>query len=373
MSEIRIIFAGGGTGGHLYPALALARALEKALLPRVCQIRFVGSRRGIEFRQRDSLGYPLELMNIRGISRKLSLKNLLFPFLLLGAMIKSSSLLSSFQPHLVVGTGGYVSGPIVQRAAARGILTAVQEQNSYPGLTTRHLAGKVDRVYLGFAEAIKHLPSKARVMTTGNPIRADIGTVDHQTACAAFDIDPQKKTILALGGSQGAQSINQAISEGLSDLPESTQLLWQTGALDYEQLNDKHGTKKHVRLFAFTDQIAQAYAAADLAISRAGALTVAELKASLTPALLIPYPHATANHQLMNARSVESKGAAIIIEDAQLAKAQVIKRANGILSSDRWLEMVRALETWNKEIPSCATDVIVDDLIRLLEEKEILS
>ena len=143
-----MIFAGGGTGGHLYPALAIARALEKTLAPRVCTIRFVGSRRGIEFRQRDTLGYPLELMNIRGLPRKLSLRTALFPFLLLGAMIKCNSLLSSFQPHLVVGTGGYVSGPIVRRAAARGILTAVQEQNSYPGLTTRHLAAKVDRVYI---------------------------------------------------------------------------------------------------------------------------------------------------------------------------------------------------------------------------------
>lgn len=373
MSDIRIIFAGGGTGGHLYPALALARALEKALSPRICQIRFVGSRRGIEFRQRDTLGYPLELMNIRGISRTLSLRNLLFPFLLLGAMMKSSSLLNSFQPHLVVGTGGYVSGPIVQRAAARGILTAVQEQNSYPGLTTRHLAGKVDRVYLGFAEAIKHLPSKAPVMTTGNPIRAEIGTVDRQSGCAAFDIDPQKKTILALGGSQGAQSINRAVSDGLSDMPESTQLLWQTGALDYEELKDKHGAEKNVRLFAFTDQIAQAYAASDLAISRAGALTVAELKASGTPAILIPYPHATANHQMMNARSVESKGAAIVIDDAQLAAERIFMRADDILSSAKRQEMVQALEVWNKEVPSCATDVIVADLIRLLEEKEIIS
>lgn len=373
MNEIRIIFAGGGTGGHLYPALAIARALEKALSPRVCLIRFVGSRRGIEFRQRDTLGYPLELMNIRGLSRTLSLKNLLFPFLLLGAMVKSSSLLNSFQPHLVVGTGGYVSGPIVQRAASRGILTAVQEQNSYPGLTTRHLAGKVDRVYLGFAEAIKHLPANAPVMTTGNPIRSEIGTVDNQSACAAFDIDPQKKTILALGGSQGAESINRSISDGLCDMSDSTQLLWQTGARDYEALREKHGAKKNVRLFAFTDRIAQAYAAADLAISRAGALTVAELKASGIPAILIPYPHATANHQMMNARSAESKGAAIVIEDAQLAGQRIFKRADDILTTTKRQEMIQALAAWNKEVPSCATDVIVADLIRLLEEKEFLA
>ncbi|MCH7878159.1 MAG: undecaprenyldiphospho-muramoylpentapeptide beta-N-acetylglucosaminyltransferase [candidate division Zixibacteria bacterium] len=373
MSEVRMIFAGGGTGGHLYPALAIARALEKTLAPRVCNIRFVGSRRGIEFRQRDTLGYPLELMNIRGLPRKLSLKSALFPFLLLGAMIKCNSLLSSFQPHLVVGTGGYVSGPIVRRAAARGILTAVQEQNSYPGLTTRHLAAKVDRVYLGFAEAIKHLPEKAPVMTTGNPIRAEIGAVDRLSACAAFNLDPQKKTILALGGSQGAQSINRAISNGLCDMPESAQLLWQTGALEYEELAGKHGGQGNVRLFAFTEKIAEAYAAADLAISRAGALTVAELKASLTPALLIPYPHATADHQMKNARAVEDKGAAIVIEDEQLAGARIIKRANDILSGAERQTMVKALELWNKELPGRATDVIAADLVRLLEEKGVLS
>ncbi|MFQ5607015.1 MAG: undecaprenyldiphospho-muramoylpentapeptide beta-N-acetylglucosaminyltransferase [Candidatus Zixiibacteriota bacterium] len=369
MSEVRIIFAGGGTGGHFYPALAIARALEKALAPRVCQIRFVGSRRGIEYRQRETLGYPLELMNIRGLARSLSLRNLLFPFVLMGALIKSNSLLSSFQPHLVVGTGGYVSGPIVQRAVARGIPSAIQEQNSYPGLTTRHLAGKVDRVYLGFADAIKRLPQDSPVMTTGNPVRQEIGHGSAQAAHEMFDLNPDKKTILILGGSQGASSINGAVLSGLSDLDESTQLLWQAGSLEYEALKEKAGSHPAVRLFAFTDRIADAYAVADLAICRAGALTVAELKASGVPALLVPYPQATANHQLMNARSVESRGAAVVIEDDQLAGEEILKLAGSILKSTRGQQMTQSLERWNREAPNSATDVIVADLIRLLEEK----
>ncbi len=369
---LRAIFAGGGTGGHLYPALAIAQALEGKHGAENCEFIFVGTKRGIEFRLRETLGYPLELIDVRGFVRKIHWRNALFPFVLARALWKSGQLLRSFKPHLVVGTGGYVSGPIVSRAVAGQIPTAIQEQNSYPGFTTRRLAGKVDRVYLGFDDARDHLNEKMSALTTGNPVRKEIGAVERIEGVRSFGLDPQRKTILILGGSQGAQSVNDAVLAGIDSLSETSQILWQTGRANYDRLVQQVGAMPHVRLFAFSEHIELAYAAADIAITRAGALTIAEMIASQTPSILVPYPFATANHQMMNALSVERRGGALIIANNELAGKNIIEEAQQTLASGRAQEMYEVLSDWSASNQQSASDMIAEDLLELVNRKEQL-
>lgn len=385
MRALRVIFAGGGTGGHLYPALAIAEGLRKKLLPRECQISLVGSRRGIEYRKRHELGFPLELIPVRGFRRSLSWKNLLFPFSLIAAMIKSNNLLSRLKPDLVVGTGGYVSGPVVSRALARGITCAIQEQNSYPGFTTRKLAGKVKRVYLGFADAKKHLPDNSCTLLTGNPVRSDIGTVDRGEALKIFGLNEHKKTIVILGGSQGARSINNAVLAGLKDLPEDVQLLWQTGEGERERVQAElpkisagcDNLSERVCLLGFTTKMAAVYAAADIIIARAGALTIAEILASGAPSILVPYPFAAADHQTNNARSIEKNGAALVLIDADLSKDSktggVLQLATQALADGRAKSMRDNIASANQGADKSAVEMIVTDLLELLKEQGTLS
>ena len=369
---LRAIFAGGGTGGHLYPALAIAQSLEGKHGAENCEFIFVGTKRGIEYRLRETLGYPLELIDVRGFVRKIHWRNALFPFVLARALWKSGQLLRSFKPHLVVGTGGYVSGPIVSRAVAGQIPTAIQEQNSYPGFTTRRLAGKVNRVYLGFDDARNHLSEHVSALTTGNPVRTAIGAVERIEGVRHFGLDPQRKTILILGGSQGAQSINNAVLTGISSLSEKNQILWQTGRSHYDSILQRIGSIPHVRLFAFSEHIELAYAAADIAITRAGALTIAELIASQTPSILVPYPFATANHQMMNARSVQKRGGALIIANDELADNNIVEEAQQVLVSGRAKKMHEILSDWRAANQQSASDMIAEDLLDLVNRKEQL-
>ncbi len=371
VKTLRAIFAGGGTGGHLYPALAIAQALEARYGAGNCNFIFVGTKRGIEYRLRETLGYRLEIINVRGMLRKLHWRNVMFPFILVKALWQSNRLLQSFKPDLVVGTGGYVSGPIVSRAVANDIPTAIQEQNSYPGFTTRRLAGKVNRVYLGFDDARKHLSESIGALTTGNPVRAEIGIVDRDEALRSFDLDPQKETILVLGGSQGAQSINSAVMNSLQSLSQERQLLWQTGREQFDSISNSVSSMKNVRAFAFNAKIEYAYAAADIALTRAGALTIAELIASETPSILVPYPFATANHQLMNAQSVVSRDGALIVNDSELGDTNVIEKAQTTLESGEARKMREALQSWKSAAGMPAAEAIAIDLLELVNREAL--
>ncbi len=304
LRSARVIFAGGGTGGHLYPAIAIADRLRDLLSARGgADILFVGTRHGLEYRQRETLGYPLHLINMRGLARSLSIRNLLVPLIALTALYRASRLLRKFRPDLVVGTGGYVAWPVLNRAAAQGIPTVLQEQNSFPGIVTRRASRAAQRIYLGFDGAREHLPSEANIVVTGNPVRGTIGTANRSEAIREFGLDPEKKTILILGGSQGARAINQAVLRSLihSGLDAGYQLLWQTGKREYKDVSAAAGDKVTGRsLFPFAQRMDLVYAAADVAVARAGALTLAELIACNLPAILIPYPFAAGDHQRHN-------------------------------------------------------------------------
>ncbi|MCX6827320.1 MAG: undecaprenyldiphospho-muramoylpentapeptide beta-N-acetylglucosaminyltransferase, partial [candidate division Zixibacteria bacterium] len=347
MRQMKVIFAGGGTGGHLFPAIAIAKKLKARLEPEyAADFIFVGTRRGLEYRIKEKLGYPLALINVRGMSRSLSLYNLMVPFLLVAAVVKSLILINKFHPHLVIGTGGYVMGPVILAALIINKPCVIQEQNSYPGLTTRKLASRVDRVFLGFGAAANYLSRKCRAIETGNPVKDAIGKISKVEGRTHFQFNDNGKVILILGGSQGALAINRNILRNLNNLRDGYRVIWQTGERDYKDVAAQAGGKVSSRaLFPFTEKIEMAYAAADMIIARAGALTLAEIAAAGLPAILIPYPYAAGDHQRKNAMAFAQNGAAVIFQDEQLDKIDLLSEAVKLLESSCYEKMMVAIKT----------------------------
>ena len=370
MKTARLIFAGGGTGGHLFPALAIADRVKELLKDNMhVEILFIGTKRGIEYRMRDKLGYPLHIINMRGIARRFSLINLLVPFIIISALFKATRLIKKFQPHIVVGTGGYVSWAILKAAARNNIITLLQEQNSFPGVTTRQLAPNAKKIYLGFEKAKEHIKTDAEIIVSGNPVRNSIQLVSKESACKLFNLDPNKKTILILGGSQGARAINNAVIKSLKnkDLPPDFQLLWQTGKRDYKEVILQAGDKvQSSTLFPFANNMAEVYSAADIVIARAGALTLAEIIESELPSILIPYPYAAGDHQKKNADDYVNRNMAKMIIENELADRDILGEALTLCNSESFESMKKAIrkETENKKP---AVDLIAEDIIGQLE------
>lgn len=373
LPSLSVIFAGGGTGGHLFPAIAIANRLSERLADsHQLDIRFVGTKRGIEFRRKDQLGYPLHVVNIRGIARGFNLSNLLVPFAILQSLLQTRSLFNKVKPAMVVGTGGYVAWPILKTAGWRGVPSVIQEQNSFPGIVTRQFAGQCQRVYLGFEDAKSHLPQDAKTVLTGNPVRHGLAGGNREDALKAHGLDPQKKTILILGGSQGARAVNQAIVAGLKsgNFPEDFQLMWQIGKRDYKDVVSEVGmeAKRHA-LFPFAEDMQAVYATADVAIARAGALTLAELEACAVPSVLIPYPFAAGDHQKKNAKSYADLGKAEVVDQGNLDSVDILAHAVSMVCDGRVAEMHEKMKRQNAG-KKPALDVIVDDIIKLLRERQ---
>jgi UDP-N-acetylglucosamine--N-acetylmuramyl-(pentapeptide) pyrophosphoryl-undecaprenol N-acetylglucosamine transferase len=318
---LRIVFAGGGTGGHLFPALAIAEEIK--LIAPSAEILFVGTKGKIEARVVPQQGYRFETIWISGFRRSMKISNLLFPLKVLVALMQSNRILSSFRPDAVVGTGGYVSGPVVYTAALRGIPTLIHEQNSFPGATTRFLGKRVDEVHCSFERSLKYFRRADNVFMSGNPTRRGLENADRDEALRYFGITASgNKTILIFGGSLGAHAINRAVGEFLPLLvKEGFRLLWQTGQEDFPAAEALAKPFPHqVWVKPFIDRMDYAYAVSDLVVCRAGATTIAELTRLGKPAILIPYPHAAADHQTENARAMAEQGAAEIVEDAAAAE-----------------------------------------------------
>ncbi len=338
---MRVLFAGGGTGGHLFPAIAIARQVQRLMADAV--IEFVGTRYGLEYRMKDDLGYPLRTVSMRGLPRSISPALLAFPFRLIISVIQALAICRRFKPDIVVGTGGYVAAPALIAAALKNIPRAIQEQNSFPGLVTRKMARHVDIVFIAYRRSESYLPAGTSIKSIGNPIRRELTEGNRDAAIAHFNLDPNRKTILILGGSQGARRINEAILQSIDHLDDRIQLLWQCGKRDYKDVAGRLDNKDiAVSLFPFSNNMELVYAAADLAIARAGALTIAELMACGIPAIFVPFPFAAADHQTHNAREVVDAGAAEMIADADLETIDVLQRAAEIVTSDRLLLMKQA-------------------------------
>ncbi len=362
---MRILFAGGGTGGHLFPAIAIAE--EITVLNADSKIAFVGTRYGIEYRMRNRLGYPLALIAIRGLARKLSLSLVLFPIRLIVSIWQSLRIIRRFHPDVIVGTGGYVAAPVIIAAVLKKIPRVLQEQNSYPGLVTRKLASKVNVVFTAYSKAEEYLSPGVTCRRLGNPIRSALMRGDRDQAMEEFGLKKDRTTILVLGGSQGARRINEAVLGSLEGLDNTMQILWQCGKRDYTDVAARADkTEFVVSLFPFSDEMELVYAAADVAIARAGALTIAELTACGIPAILVPYPFATADHQTHNAAEVVAAGAGEMIADSDLDNIKLINRAADIIRSGRLQDMREAARRLGR--PQAAAD-IAREVLRLAEDK----
>jgi len=341
VSRLRAIFAGGGTGGHLFPAIAIADEVRN-IVPDA-EILFVGTKDKLEARVVPQRGYDFRSIWISGFHRGLRVSNLLFPLKVVASIMQAKSIIRSFHPEVVVGTGGYVSGPVLRCAAALGIPTLIQEQNSHPGVTTRMLAGRVDEVHLAFDSSKQYLPGTAQIFVSGNPTRSDLdnGVASEGLVYFGFLPTEEKRTLLIVGGSLGAHSINEAVTGILGILVnEGFRIIWQTGTADFHQVSDAASgfTSRDICVREFIDRMDLAYAACDLVICRAGATTIAELTRLGKPSILIPYPFAAANHQLENARTLASAGAAEMISDQEIS-ARLVPVIRELFDGNRLAEM----------------------------------
>jgi len=288
------------------------------------RIVFVGTRRKIEARVVPSLGYGFRTIWISGFHRSFNVETILFPLKLLVALVQSFFVLRTERPAVVVGTGGYVSGPVLYMATMMGIPTLIQEQNSYPGVTTRLLATRVDEVHLSLERSRKFLKEKRNIRMSGNPVRVSVGSIPLPEGRRFFGLEENVTTILVFGGSLGAHALNVALGECLKALTDSgVQVIWQTGSQDFDGARERvesNGLSARVRVLEFIDRMEYAYGASSIAVCRSGATTIAELAVAGLPSILVPYPHAAADHQTHNARAMVDGGAAEILMESELSE-----------------------------------------------------
>lgn len=312
----RFIISGGGTGGHIFPAIAIADELKRRLPD--AEILFVGAKDRMEMQKVPQAGYPIEGLWISGLQRKLSWQNLLFPLKFISSLLKSRSIIKRFKPDAVIGTGGFASGAVVKVAGQMGIPTFIQEQNSYAGITNKMLAKNAHKICVAY-DAMEQFFPKEKIVKTGNPIRDGLLNIGEYRSegLSYFHLDSQQKTLLVLGGSLGARRINQLIEQQLPLFEQlGVQVLWQCGKLYYEEY--KKYNSEQIRILAFIDRMELAYAAADVIISRAGASSVSELCVVGKPVIFIPSPNVAEDHQTKNARAIADKQAAILLRESEL-------------------------------------------------------
>lgn len=363
----KIIISGGGTGGHIFPAVSIAQEIKQRM-PET-NILFVGAKGGMEMNLVPKYGFDIEAVWVSGIHRKLTsknlLKNLLFPVKLLVSLLQARQIMKRFKPTLVVGVGGFASGPIGRVAAYSEIPLVICEQNAFPGLVNRWLAPKASKILLGNSDAAKYFDPK-KTIVTGNPIRS-FPSVDKQGATAKMGLNPEKKILLSLGGSLGAFTLNKAIQNRLEEVRENkVQLVWQCGKRYYEHLQSEVKSDEWIHLKPFINDMAAAYASADLVISRAGGSTISELIALSKPSILVPSPNVAEDHQTKNALSLSEKGAAILVKDDE-AEEKLIHVALSILNDQTKISELKN-NIKNIEKHDSAKE-IVDVLFELLDNK----
>lgn len=338
---LKVIVTGGGTGGHIYPALAIAQGL-KNVVPDI-EILYIGTQAGLEAQIVPPTGTAFKTIKVSGFERRFSLRNLKTGAMLGRSFFEANGIVKAFKPDIVVGTGGYVCGPVVLAACLRKIPTLIHEQNAFPGITNRILSRFVDRVCITFPEARGHFFKKADIIETGLPIRPGILNVDRREAYDFFGLSPRKKTILVAGGSRGARRINEAVLSLIDwvHYDASMQLLVVTGRGNEDQFaqyisnpGSAGSGSKRVRIIPYLERMDYGLAVANLVVSRAGASFLAEITAVGVPAILIPYQFASANHQEHNARSLENKGAARVLLDNEINGEKLVAAVKDVMKAD---------------------------------------
>ena len=361
----RIVISGGGTGGHIYPAIAIANNFKSRFED--AEILFVGAKGKMEMQKVPEAGYKIVGLWISGLQRKLTLQNLMFPFKVISSILKSFSILRSFKPHVVIGVGGFASGPMLYSASLKRIPSLIQEQNSYAGLTNKLLSKKVNKICVAYENMDRYF-MKEKIILTGNPVRGDIQKVDQkrEEAISHFGIRADRRTILILGGSLGARTINEAVMANI-DFIKSTdcQVIWQCGSFYYEEMRKRLDALQpgNVWLHQFIKNMDLAYSAADVVISRAGALSISELCLVRKPVIFVPSPNVAEDHQTKNAMALVEKDAALMITDKD-ASQRMVREAMELLFDEKRMEVLS--ENISRMAKPDATDKIVDEIIKLI-------
>jgi UDP-N-acetylglucosamine--N-acetylmuramyl-(pentapeptide) pyrophosphoryl-undecaprenol N-acetylglucosamine transferase len=365
----RLIISGGGTGGHIFPAIAIANTFKAR--HHDAEILFVGAAGKMEMLRVPEAGYKIIGLWISGLQRKLTWSNLAFPFKLISSYYKAKGIIKNFRPHAVVGTGGYASGPMMLASSKQGIPSLIQEQNSYAGLTNKQLGEKVQRICVAYNGMERFFP-KEKIMITGNPVRQDIRDLDSKKASSLdhFAFTSQQKTLLILGGSLGSRTINESILKGIDKLIDAqVQVIWQTGKIYYDNLRAQLGDKnlKQIRIYDFMRQMDLAYAASDVVISRAGALSISEVCLAGRPVILVPSPNVAEDHQTKNAMALVKENAAIMITDADAGKSLVEEALRLLFDEQRCQKLKENVSRLGK--PD-ATIEIVEEIEKLIGATE---
>lgn len=363
---LRVIISGGGTGGHIFPAIAIANAVKERYPD--AEILFVGAEDRMEMTRIPAAGYNIVGLPVAGFNRTNLLQNVSVVRKLITSLFKAKKIIKDFKPDIVIGVGGYASGPVLKVATSKNIPTIIQEQNSYAGVTNKLLAKKVSKVCVAYEGMDKFFP-KEKIVVTGNPCRQDlVATVSREEACKYFDLDPTKKIILILGGSLGARTINQSIVFGLGLLKgEPVQLLWQCGKnYLYENsitLQNKKEEAENIKLFDFIDRMDYAYKVADLVVSRAGASSISELSILAKPTILIPSPNVAEDHQTKNAEALVENNATVLITDSD-APEVLLEQAIKLVKDTAQLSILSANIAKMAKLNSA--DKIVDEIDKLV-------
>ena len=361
MAKYKFILSGGGTGGHIYPAIAIANEL-KARFPDA-EFLFVGAKDKMEMQKVPQAGYNIKGLWIAGLQRKLTLQNVLFPIKLINSLWKSRMILQQFKPNVVIGTGGFASGPLLQMANMMDIPTVIQEQNSYPGITNKLLSKKANKICVAYENLERFFP-KEKMILTGNPVRQDLIDIESkkEEAIQYFNLDANKKTVLVLGGSLGARRVNQLIEKELDTiLSQDVQVIWQCGKLYFEEYK-KYNSQK-VQVSAFIDRMDLVYAAADIVISRAGASSVSELCIVGKPVIFIPSPNVAEDHQTKNAKTIVDKKAALMLKETELDLQFSLIFESLLKDSGKQDQLSKNIK--QLALPN-ATKQIVDEILKLV-------
>ncbi len=369
MGNIKVLIAAGGTGGHVYPAIAIADALRDSHAD--TEILFVGTKNHMEWEAVSKAGYNITNIWISGFHRRFTLKNLLFPLKLATSIIQSFGIIKKFNPDITISCGGYVAGPVGWVATKLGIPLVIQEQNSFPGVTNRMLGKNAELIFTAFDDAEKYFPSD-KTQLAGNPTRKSLSQENREKALHAFDFSSNKKTLLILGGSGGAKSINLAMQKHIETLHNDLglQIIWQCGKRYYDQL--RKDVQPHnfgqLKFKDFIYDMPAAYAAADLVISRAGALSCSELALTGKPSILVPSPNVAGDHQTKNAQSMVDAGAAKLVADNEL-KERLANMVQEIINDEQQLkEMSKAAKNLSR--PNAAQEIATESLKLITKEKQ---
>ncbi len=360
---MKVIISGGGTGGHIFPAIAIANALKNRLGEKA-EILFIGAEGRMEMEKVPGAGYKIIGLPIAGLQRKLDIKNFILPFKVMNSLWKAFRIVKSFKPNVVVGVGGYASGPVLFAASLQRIPTLIQEGNSFAGITNKILGIRANKICVAY-EGMNQFFNEKKIALTGNPVRKDLTkqSISKEEALNFFQLQPNEKTILVIGGSLGARTINESIAQNISAFSSNKiQLIWQTGKTYFSKAKEVAIVNQYVKVFDFINRMDMAYAAADVVISRAGALSISELCVLGKATVLVPSPNVAEDHQTKNAMALVNKNAAVLVKDLE-AKEKLVATTISVLNDESKLTDLKK-NILQLAMPN-ADELICDEIVKL--------